>query len=211
MTVEATVYIVDDDPAIRQGLSMLVRSMRLRAEAFATAQEFLAQRRADQAGCLLVDVRMPGMSGLELLERLEDEGIHMPMIIISAHGDVPMAVRAMKAGALDFLEKPCRDQQLWEAIRDALKLDEDQRRRMTYRAKIQHRLARLSPGERQVLDRLLEGKSNKQIAEDLGLSVRTIEVRRSKVMRKMKAGSLAELVRLTVTAGEPCEATPSSG
>jgi len=198
--VEPTVFIIDDDPAVRQALSVLIRSMRLRAEAYESAQQFLDTFDSTRPGCLLLDVRMPGISGLELLEQLERHDIRLPAIVMSAYGDVPMVVRAMKAGALNFLEKPCRDQQLWEALQEGLKWDAAHRQHVVLRAKVLHRLRRLTSGEHEVLRQLIDGKSNKTIAAELGLSVRTIEVRRAKLMRKMKAESLAELIRLTLSA-----------
>lgn len=200
MESEPTVFIIDDDPAVRQALSVLVRSMHLRAEAYESAQQYLAALDPARPGCLLLDVRMPGISGLELLEQLNREEVHLPAIVMSAHGDVPMVVRAMKAGALNFLEKPCRDQQLWEAIQEGLRWDAAHRQQMALHSKALHRLHHLTPGEREVLQLLIDGKSNKTIAAELGLSVRTIEVRRAKLMKKMKAGSLAELIRLTMSA-----------
>jgi two-component system, LuxR family, response regulator FixJ len=198
---EPTVFIVDDDPAVRQALTVLVRSMRLRTEAYESAQQFLDAFDVMRPGCLLLDVRMPGISGLELLERLCQHEARLPAIVMSAYGDVPMVVRAMKAGALNFLEKPCRDQTLWEAIQEGLKWDAANRQHAALRAKMRRRLERLTDGEKDVLQLLIEGKSNKTIAAELNLSVRTIEVRRAKLMRKMKAESLAELIRLTLAAG----------
>lgn len=200
MEAESTIFIIDDDPAVRQALTVLVRSMRLRAEAYESAQHFLDQFDPSRPGCLLLDVRMPGVSGLELLEQLIRKDVHMPAIVMSAYGDVPMVVRAMKAGALNFLEKPCRDQQLWEAIQEGLRWDATHRQNVVLRTKVLRRLQRLTPGEHKVLQRLIEGKANKTIAVELGMSVRTIEVRRAKVMAKMKADSLAELIRLTLSA-----------
>jgi FixJ family two-component response regulator len=197
---ESTVFIIDDDPAVRQALTVLVRSMHLHVEAYESAQHFLDAFDAMRPGCLLLDVRMPGVSGLELLEQLGRDDVHMPAIVMSAYGDVPMVVRAMKAGALNFLEKPCRDQQLWEAIQEGLKWDAAHRQLIVLRSKMLRRLQRLTPGEHDVLRLLIEGKSNKIIATELNLSVRTIEVRRAKLMKKMKAESLAELIRLTLTA-----------
>jgi two-component system, LuxR family, response regulator FixJ len=197
---EPTVFIIDDDPAVRQALSVLVRSMHLRAEAYDSAKQFLDNFDATRPGCLLLDVRMPGVSGLELLEQLSRDEFRRPAIVMSAYGDVPMVVRAMKAGALNFLEKPCRDQQLWEAIQEGLKWDAAHRQDVALRTKILHRLHRLTAGEHEVLRLLTDGKSNKSIAAELGLSVRTIEVRRAKLMKKMKAESLAELIRLTLFA-----------
>ncbi len=200
MDDDSTVFIIDDDPAVRQALAVLVRSMHLHAEAFESAQHFLDAFDATRPGCLLLDVRMPGISGLELLEHLSRSDVHLPSIVMSAYGDVPMVVRAMKAGALNFLEKPCRDQQLWEAIQEGLKWDAIHRQHVALKARMQRRLDHLTSGEHDVLRLLVEGKSNKTIATELDLSVRTIEVRRAKIMKKMKADSLAELIRLTLTA-----------
>ncbi len=200
MEAEPTVFIIDDDPAVRQSLSVLIRSMHLHAEPHDSAQHFLDSFDPSRSGCVLLDVRMPGISGLELLEQLGRDEVHLPAIVMSAYGDVPMVVRAMKAGALNFLEKPCRDQQLWEAIQEGLKWDSIHRQHLALRAKLLHRMQRLTPGEHDVLRLLIDGKSNKIIASELNLSVRTIEVRRAKLMRKMKADSLAELIRLTLIA-----------
>jgi FixJ family two-component response regulator len=197
---EPTVFVVDDDPAVRQALTVLVRSMQMKAEAFESAQQFLDTYNSERPGCLLLDVRMPGVSGLELLETLSREDLRLPAIVMSAYGDVPMVVRAMKAGAMNFLEKPCRDQQLWESIQEALKWDAANRQHLAHKTKIQSRMERLTSGERDVLRLLIAGKSNKTIAAELNLSVRTIEVRRAKLMKKIKADSLAELIRLTMTA-----------
>jgi two-component system, LuxR family, response regulator FixJ len=195
-----TVFIIDDDPAVRQSLTVLMRAMRLHAEAYESAQAFLDAFDPSRPGCVLLDVRMQGMSGLGLLEEFSRQEIPLPAIVMSAYGDVPMVVRAMKAGALNFLEKPCRDQQLWEAIQEALQWDSAHRRQTALRSKVRHRLERLTTGEHDVLRLLADGKSNRAIAADLNLSVRTIEVRRAKLMKKMKAESLAELIRLTLAA-----------
>ncbi|MCE5266548.1 MAG: response regulator [Planctomycetaceae bacterium] len=200
MDNDSTIFIVDDDPAVRAGLTALVRSMRLHAEAYESAQAFLDALDSARSGCILVDVRMPGISGLDLLERLNQIDVPMPAIVMSAYGDVPMVVRAMKSGAMNFLEKPCRDQDLWEAIQEALKWDREHRQQLSIQAKVLHRLERLSEGEHAVLRLLIDGNSNKAIAQQLELSVRTIEVRRSKLMKKMRAESLAELIRLTLSA-----------
>ena len=212
MEAEPTVFIIDDDPAVRQALTVLVRSMHLRAEAYESAQQFLDTFDSTRPGCLLLDVRMPGISGLELLERLCREDLRLPAIVMSAYGDVPMVVRAMKAGALNFLEKPCRDQQLWEAIQEALKWDAAHRHHVVFRVKALRRLQRLTPGEHDVLRLLIDGSSNKTIATELNVSVRTIEVRRAKLMKKMKAESLAELIRLALAADPNCgkPQTPTS-
>lgn len=200
MEAEPTIFIVDDDPAVRQALSVLVRSMRLKTESFESAQHFLSSFDSTRPGCLLLDVRMPGVSGLELLEILSRDEVRMPAIVMSAYGDVPMVVRAMKAGALNFLEKPCRDQQLWEAIQEGLRWDAAHRQHIVLQSKMRQRLDRLTAGEHEVLRLLIAGKSNKAIATQLELSVRTIEVRRAKLMKKMNAESLAELIRLTLAA-----------
>ncbi len=207
MQTESTIFIIDDDPAVRQALTVLVRSMRLQAEAYASAQEFLDAFDAARPGCLLVDVRMPGISGLGLLEQFNHEDILLPAIVMSAYGDVPMVVRAMKAGALNFLEKPCRDQQLWEAIQEALKWDNQHRQSLALRLKVRDRLQHLTSGEHDVLRLLIDGKSNKTIAAELNLSVRTIEVRRAKLMKKMRADSLAKLIRLALAA-DPLHGKP---
>lgn len=200
MDADPTVFIVDDDPAVRQALTALVRSMHLQVQAFESAQQFLDAFDASRPGCVLLDVRMPGISGLGLLEQFHRDEIPLPAIIMSAYGDVPMVVRAMKAGALNFLEKPCRDQQLWEAIQEAIEWDSARRQQAILSEKVQHRLKHLTAGERDVLALLVDGKSNKTIAAELNLSVRTIEVRRAKLMKKMKAESLAELIRLMFAA-----------
>ena len=207
-----TVFIIDDDPAVRQALTTLVRSMRLQVESHESAQQFLDKLDLSQPGCLLLDIHMPGISGLELLERLRLTEVHLPAIVMSAHGDVPTVVRAMKAGALNFLEKPCRDQQLREAIQEALKWDAAHRQELALRTKLRHRLQHLTPGEHGVLRLLIDGRPNREIAEELGFSVRTIEVRRSKLMKKMKADSLAELVRATLAANPNyAERLPDAG
>jgi len=198
MSDEPVVYIVDDDQAVRMALEVLVKSMHLGVETYGSAEEFLANWDPMLRGCLLLDVRMPGMSGLELLDLLDKNRYHLPVIVISAHGDVPMAVQAMKAGALTFLEKPCRDQELWEAVQEAIRWDQENRQQVLLAKKLKKRITELTPGETEVLRMLIKGKSNKSIALKLGLSVRTIEVRRAKVMKKMKAGSLAELVKFTL-------------
>jgi RNA polymerase sigma factor (sigma-70 family) len=199
---ETTVFIIDHDPDSRRVLGDLVASMRLQARTYASAGEFFGAYDGSAAGCVLLDIRLPDVSGLGLIERFRQQGIPLPVIVVSAHGDVPTVVQAMKAGAVDFLEKPCREQQLWESVHEAIRRDAENRKRLARHRAVQSRLARLTEGEEDVLRRLVAGKTNRQIAEDLGLSVRTIEVRRSKVMRKMKAGSLAHLVRLALLDGQ---------
>ncbi|MGD0653695.1 MAG: response regulator [Thermoguttaceae bacterium] len=192
----STVFIVDDDPDIRKALTALMRSMELESMSFQSAVEFLDVFDPMLSGCLLLDVRLPGMSGLELLERINNQAVCLPAVVISAHAEVPTVVRAMRAGALNFLKKPCRDQALWESIQEAFKWGAANRRRLARQAKIHRRLEQLTRGEYDVLDRLMEGKSNRAIAADLCLSVRAVEVRRSKLMQKMKAKSLADLIQM---------------
>jgi two-component system, LuxR family, response regulator FixJ len=200
---DSTVFIVDDDQGVRQSLAALMRSIEMEAETFASANEFLRVFDPMQSACLLLDVRLPGMSGLELLEHINKQVICIPAIVISGHGDVPTVVRAMRAGALNFLLKPVREKVLCEAILECFKWDKANRRRLAQLTKIHHRLEHLTPGEYGVLEKLLEGKSNKTIAADLSVSVRTVEVRRSKLMQKMKAGSLAELIQMTMSTSFP--------
>jgi two-component system, LuxR family, response regulator FixJ len=170
-----------------------------RVETFSSAAEFLAAYRPDRPGCLVLDVAVRGISGLELQRRLIRDKIALPVVLVAAHADVPMAVEAMQLGAVNFLEKPVPEQKLWESIRKALELDARNRRRLARRRRAEERLAMLTPGEREVLDLILEGKMNKEIAMELGLSTRTIEDRRAKLMKKMNAQCVAELVQLVMT------------
>ncbi len=199
---QVTVFVVDDDQAMRSSLQWLIESVGLAVESFASADEFLTSYYPGRAGCLLLDVRMPGMSGLELQEYLNAHEIKIPVIIITGHGDVHMAVRAMKRGAIDFIEKPFNDEVLLDAIRNALNLDERRRGYQAERAELAARLAQLTPREHEVMDMVTEGKSNKEIAKTLGVSAKTVEAHRARVMEKMQAGSLAELVRMAVGAAE---------
>lgn len=196
MNEEPTVFLVDDDPAVLRSLTALVKVVFPRVEAYGSAAEFLAAYHADRPGCLVLDVAMPRMSGLELHRQLLEEKTALPVVFITGHGNVQMAVEAMQAGAVDFLEKPFREQQLWDSIRKALQLDERNRRRQARRRQAEMRIARLTPGERDVLDLILEGKLNKEIAAGLSLSVRTVEDRRARLMKKMQVNSVVELVRL---------------
>jgi two-component system response regulator FixJ len=201
MTAEPVVFVVDDDQAIRSSLKWLIESVDLRVEAYGSADDFMSHYYPGRAGCLLLDVRMPGMSGLELQEHFARNQINIPIIIITGHGDVPMAVRAMKAGAVDFIEKPFNDELLLESIRNALALDRRQREIQSQRAELAARLAQLTPREHEVMEMVTEGRSNKEIAIDLGVSAKTVEAHRARVMEKMQAGSLAELVRMVMAAG----------
>ena len=197
---KATVFVVDDDQAMRNSLKWLIESVGVQVESFASADEFLAQYQSGRHGCLVLDVRMPGMSGLDLQEQLAQQNINIPVVIITGHGDVPMAVRAMKSGAIDFIEKPFNDEVLLDAIRRALAFGEEQRSHQVENLQIQQRLHHLTPREREVMDMVTEGRSNKEIANILGVSAKTIEAHRARVMEKMQAGSLAELVRMALTA-----------
>lgn len=201
MTAEPIVFVVDDDHAIRSSLKWLIESVGLKVETYETADEFMKSYYPGRAGCLLLDVRMPGMSGLELQEHFAANNIHIPIIIITGHGDVPMSVRAMKAGAIDFIEKPFNDELLLESIRGALSIDEQRRGIQSQRAAIATRLSHLTPREHEVMKMVTDGRSNKEIAIDLGVSAKTVEAHRARVMEKMEAGSLAELVRMVLAAG----------
>ena len=193
-----TVYIVDDDDAIRSALRLLLKSVGLAAATVPSAQEFLATYDPQQPGCLILDVRMPGMSGLELQQQLNLRGTIIPVIFITGHGDVPMAVEAMQQGAFDFLQKPFRDQDLIERIQRALAKDQTGRAELRERVRIKERLESLTAREREVLGLVTSGKPNKIMAADLGVSQRTVEIHRARVMEKMGASSLAQLVRMVL-------------
>ncbi len=192
------VFIVDDDEAVRGSLRLLLKSVGIAASTYASAVEFLDTYNAAQPGCLILDVRMPGMTGLELQERLNVQGAVIPVIFITGHGDIPMAVEAMQAGAFDFLQKPFRDQQLIDCLQRALKRDAANRAELSERGRIQERVASLTPREREVLLLVAEGKANKVMAAELGVSQRTVEIHRARVMEKMGAASLAQLVRMVI-------------
>ncbi len=196
------VFIVDDEEAVRGSIEMLVRSLSLRAETFATAQEFLDDFDAAQPGCIVLDLRMPGMSGLELQQELAAMGATIPIIFITAHGDVPMAVSALKGGAMDFIQKPFRDQDLIDKIQAALGQDAEARTSLADRERVKARIALLTPREREVMELVVAGKANKVIAADLGLSERTVEIHRARVMAKMVADSLPRLVQMVLLVRE---------
>ena len=197
-SAKITVFVVDDDQAMRNSLKWLIESVGMQVESHASADEFLAQYQPGRAGCLVLDVRMPGMSGLDLQEHLFERNIQIPVVIITGHGDVPMAVRAMKSGAIDFIEKPFNDEVLLDAIRRAIARGEQQRSHHSEHLQIQERLSHLTPREHEVMQMVTEGRSNKEIANTLGVSAKTIEAHRARVMEKMQAGSLAELVRMVL-------------
>ncbi|MFV1984514.1 MAG: response regulator transcription factor [Thiohalomonadales bacterium] len=201
LDVKATVYIVDDDQAVRDSLSWLIESININVEVYSSAQEFLDKYTPDNPGCLIADVRMPGISGLELQKILNEKKFTIPIILITGHGDVPMAVRALKNGAVDFIEKPFNDQVLLERVNQCLEKDQNERiENKDLQSKISL-LATLSPREREVLDQVVIGKQNKIIAADLGISNKTVEAHRANVMDKMRVSSLADLVALYVSCG----------
>lgn len=193
-----TVFVVDDDDSVRNSLRLLLRSVGLTTRAMASAAEFLASYPPGQPGCLVLDVRMPGMSGLELQQELNVRGAIVPVIFITGHGDIPMAVEAMQNGAFDFLQKPFRDQELIDRIQRALAKDAKTRAALEEREHIHERLESLTPREKEVLALMTQGKSNKVMAHELGLSQRTVEIHRGRVMEKSGAGSLAQLVRMVM-------------
>jgi FixJ family two-component response regulator len=195
------VYIVDDDDGMRRAVSLLITTVGYAPIAFARAGEFLAKYDPAQPGCLVLDVRMPEMSGLEVQQQLNRTGAMLPVILISGHGDIPMAVQAMKDGAFDFLQKPFRDQELIDRINSALKLDAENRQSVDRKADLKGRSESLTPREREVMALVVDGKANKVIAIDLGLSERTVEIHRANVMEKMGARSVAHLVKMHLMLG----------
>jgi FixJ family two-component response regulator len=201
MSEEPTVFIVDDDPAVIKGLSRLLRASQFTVVTFGSPQEFLERHDPHTPGCLVLDVAMPGLNGLELQEALRVKGSAIPIIFLTGHGDIPMSVQAIKGGALDFLTKPVHDEDLLKAVEAALAKDRIERQSRAELDDIQKRLATLTPREREVLIHVVSGQLNKQIALDLGTVEKTIKVHRARVMEKMKVGSVAELVRLTERAG----------
>lgn len=191
------VFVVDDDPSLRRAIKRLVESVGSQVELFGSAHEFLQAQRPDAPSCLVLDIRLPKISGLEFQRQLTDAGIHIPIIFITAHGDIPMTVRAIKAGAVEFLTKPFRDQDLLDAIHQGLERDKSRRAQEAEVEKLRTRYESLTPREREVLPRVVSGLLNKQIAAEIGTSEATVKVHRSQLMRKMGAASLAELVRMS--------------
>jgi two-component system, LuxR family, response regulator FixJ len=197
-TAEATVFVVDDDPAIRKSLRWLIESVGLQVQTHGSAQEFLDHYDPEAPGCVVLDVRMPGMSGLELQERLREQGAMIPVIVMTAYGDVPMAVRSMKAGALHFFEKPVSDQVLLDHIQRAIAEDSRNRRERAEQQEIMERLKRLTHREHEVMQMVVAGLSSKQIGGDLGVSFKTVEAHRAKIMKKMEAASIPHLIKMVM-------------
>ena len=196
-----TIFIVDDDRSVRTALARLMRSRKLRAETFASAQEFLDRQPPDAPGCIVLDLKMPGVTGLELQEDLTTAGINLPIVFLTGHGDVPASVTAMKGGAVDFFEKPVDEDELMDAIKQAVEWDVHTRERRIEQIEVQGRLNSLTPREHQVFSSVVQGSLNKQIASNLGMSEKTVKVHRARVMQKMQAESLAGLVRLAERTG----------
>lgn len=198
---KAVVFVVDDDETVRKSLESLLRSAGLNVETFASAQEFLAVPRAAAPGCLVLDVRLPGLSGLELQERMAEAGVEIPIVFITGHGDIPMSVRAMKAGAVEFLTKPFSDQDLLDAVTQAIERDRDARGRRAESEELRARYEALTPREREVMELVASGLLNKQAAARLEISEATVKIHRGQVMQKMRADSLSDLVRMAEKLG----------
>ncbi|MFK5892131.1 MAG: response regulator transcription factor [Pseudomonadota bacterium] len=198
MNYQTTVFIIDDDSDVRNALQLLMESVGLRVKTFASALDYIQQFDFNQAGCLIVDVRMPGMSGLDLQAQLTAEKHHPPIIIITGHGDVPMAVKAVKAGAVDFIEKPFNNQSMLDSVHRAIELDAKQRGEVSRKLEIEQRYESLTPREKEVFTRVVAGQRNKVIAAELFITQSTIEVHRARVMEKMLAKSLSDLMRMAL-------------
>jgi len=201
MSAKDLVQIIDDDDALRDSLTFLLSTAGIEAKSYESAGAYLNDPHRGTSGCIITDVRMPGMSGIDLLRKLKSDGVTVPVIVMTGHGDVPLAVEAMKLGAFDFIEKPFDDDALLASVRGALGVQEKHTREDSQRQEIENRLAQLSTRERQVLDGLVAGQANKVIAFELGISPRTVEIYRANVMTKMQANSLSDLVRMALVSG----------
>lgn len=204
--MNAMVHVIDDEADVRDAVAMLLRSVGLASTQYASAQQFLAEYKPGRPGCLLLDVRLPGLNGLDLQQRLAASGFTLPIIIMTGHGDIQMAVRAMRAGALDFIEKPFHDQTLLDRVHEAIERSSRLQDDAGERAQLQRRYASLTGREKEVMQRVVDGRPNKLIADDLGLSIRTVETHRAHIIEKMQATSLSHLVRMAVAvlpAGRP--------
>ncbi len=201
MSNDAIVFIVDDDEAVRQSTAWLIESIGLKVTTFISADEFLEEYN-NEPGCIVMDVRMPGMSGLEAQEEMKNRGMTLPLIFITGHGDVPMAVRALKRGAFDFIEKPFNDQLLLDAVQRGLKSNNEAMESLVENESIDKRISSLTPREHEVMMRVTEGKPNKVIAHELNVSIKTVEVHRARMMEKMEASSVAQLVKTTIQASQ---------
>jgi FixJ family two-component response regulator len=198
MSKDCKVFIVDDDEAVRQSTAWLIESIGLNVNTYTSADEFLQNCNDNDTGCIIMDVRMPGISGLDAQEEMNRRKINLPLIFITGHGDVPMAVKALKRGAFDFIEKPFNDQHLIDAVQRALKQNNESVELRNANESINQRIASLTPRESEVMERVTQGKPNKLIAHELKVSIKTVEVHRARVMEKMQAGSVAELVKITL-------------
>jgi FixJ family two-component response regulator len=205
VTLEPTVFVIDDDHAVRRAIKNVLESVGLRAEAFASPREFLKSERADAPGCLVLDVRLPGASGLDFQNELAAAKVEIPIIFITGHGDIPMSVQAMKAGAVDFLPKPFRDQDLLDAVQKAMERDRLRRQLQTVLLETRKRFDTLTPREREVMELVNAGLLNKQIASQLGMSETTAKIHRGQVMRKMQVQSVPDLVRMAERLGIPSQ------
>lgn len=208
---DSTVFLVDDDASIRDALSLLIALKGLRSSVFASAEDFLAVYNPSWRGCLLTDLKMQGMSGLDLQHALQERGVQLPVVVLTAHGDVNTARAALKNGAVDFLEKPVNDEVLIDVLMNALRIDEERHRTQTQQAQTTARLARLTAREREVLDALADGLSHKEIAEKLSISARTVEVYKARMMDKLQCGTLADVVRLAIEARAAAPERPQAG